>query len=662
MLDAPSPRSEALAIALRLREAAETGQTAAVISPDRMLTRQITAALDQWDILPDDSAGTPLHLSPPGRFLRHIASLFHRKIDAEALLTLLKHPLTQSSSDRNTHVLNTQRLELKIRRHGLPYPDKKGIQAVMAAILANEDEQAQIDAWAQWVGDTLCDRRAHAPRPLSDWVRDHIALAEAVSRGMTGADTGELWQKKAGQDALKVMTNLQEQSVFGGTMSAADYADLIGALLSDAEVRDRDAPHPGIMIWGTLEARVQGADLVILAGLNDGTWPEAPPPDPWLNRSLRNQAGLLLPERRIGLSAHDYQQAVAAPEVWITRSIRSEDAETVASRWINRLRNLLDGLPALDGPALLREMVARGDLWLDRAAKFEAVTPKDPAKRPCPRPPVAARPRRLAVTDIKHLIRDPYAIYAKHVLRLRKLGPLVQTPDALLRGTVLHDVMETFVRETMADPSALTADRLRLVAGDILAEHVPWPAARSLWHARLTRIAEWFVTQEQARRATATPVAFEAEGKLTWADMGFELRARADRIDQTDGGAVLVYDYKTGTPPSEKEQAAFDKQLLIEAAMIEQGAFEDLGPRPVSEAVFIGLGSNYREVVAPLEKEPPAQVLERLRDLICAYLDADQGYSSRRMVKQDAFEGDYDLLARFGEWDATADPWPEDLS
>ena len=136
----------------------------------------------------------------------------------------------------------------------------------------------------------------------------------------------------------------QPKPSYGTALTAADYGDLVGALLAAGEVRDRDAPHPDIMIWGTLEARVQGADLVILGGLNDGTWPEAPPPDPWLNRKMRNDAGLLLPERRVGLAAHDYQQAVCANEVWITRAIRSEDAETVPSRWVNRLGNLMTGL------------------------------------------------------------------------------------------------------------------------------------------------------------------------------------------------------------------------------------------------------------------------------------------------------------------------------
>lgn len=664
LLEAPTPRSEALAIALRLRKAAEDGQTAALISPDRVLTRQVTAALDQWDILPDDSAGTPLHLSPPGRFLRHVASLFHRRLDAEALLTLLKHPLAHSGAGRGQHVLNTQRLELKIRQVGLPYPNAAGIRALMQRVQADPAAQVDIDGWVDWVCQVLVGQAATDDLPLADWVQSHIALAEAIAAGPGTDGSGELWQKKAGQEARKCMDRLLAEAPYGSVLPAADYATLVGVLLSEGEVRDRDAPNPGIMIWGTLEARVQGAELVILAGLNDGTWPEAPAPDPWLNRKLRHAAGLLLPERRIGLSAHDYQQAVAATEVWLSRAIRSDDAETVASRWLNRLANLLGGLEVLDGPRLLQDMRDRGDQWIALAAALETVAPAPPAQRPSPRPPARARPNAMVVTDIKHLIRDPYAIYAKRILRLRKLGPLVQNPDALSRGTVSHVVMEQFIARTLSQPDTLTIDDLEDVARQVLTDTVPWPSARALWLARLQRIAPWFVTNEQRRRQRATPVALEneAKGKLALRDLDFTIEGRADRIDQTDNGDALLYDYKTGAVPTPKQQKSFDKQLLIEAAMIEEGGFKTIGPQHVKEAIFIGLGSTFREQPAPLEDEPPAEVLANLWLLIRAYQDPALGFTARRMMEQDSFGSDYDLLSRFGEWDVTDDPCPEDLT
>lgn len=664
LVQAPTPRAEALAIALRLRRAAHDGQTAALITADRMLARLVTSALGRWDILPDDSAGIPLQLSPPGRFLRHIAALFTRQLDAEALLTLLKHPLTHSGADRNLHQLNTQRLELQLRKDGLPYPDAESVLNLARKVVAKTAEPDQMDPWARWIGTYFTDRQITGDRPLEAWVSDHMALAGAIAGGIMKDDQNGLWQKTAGEKAAAVMADLTENASFGGAMSGRDYADLVGALLSREDVRDRDAPHPGIMIWGTLEARVQGADLVIMGGLNDGTWPEAPPPDPWLNRSMRHKAGLLLPERRIGLSAHDYQQSIAAREVWLTRAIRSDEAETVPSRWLNRLGNLLNGLPKQGGTAAWAEMIARGDVWLAQARALEAVTAVPSAIRPSPRPPRSARPHALSVTEIKRLIRDPYAVFAKHGLRLRPLNPLVQSPDAPVRGIIVHEIMERFIKDVASDRSKLTKFHLLETAQAVLLAEAPWPAARVMWLTRIERIADWFIENEIARQAYSSPVAFEkaAKGTHEFADLGVTLTGYADRIDQSEDGDILIYDYKTGTPPGKAEQRIFDKQLLLEAAMIEEGGFADVGIASVAHAAYIGLGAKPVEVPAPLADEPPRVVLQKLHSLIASYLSHDQGFTSRRMVKTTDFAGDYDQLARFGEWDGSTVPTPEDLT
>lgn len=664
LVEAPTPRIEAQAIAARLRIAVEEGKTAALITPDRMLTRQVTSALDRWNILPDDSAGTPLQLSPPGRFLRHVADLFVRPLDAEALLTLLKHPLTHSAADRNTHQLHTQRFEMRVRRDGLPYPDPEGLSRIARRIADHLNAPDDFLDWANWVSETFCHRETADDQQLDTWTRAHLALSERIAAGRSTDGASQLWKKTAGRAAREMMEALSTEASHGGALSARDYADLIAALLSEQEVRDQDGPHPNVMIWGTLEARVQGADLVILGGLNDGSWPESPPPDPWLNRQMRLRAGLLLPERRIGLSAHDYQQAIAAPEVWLSRSIRSDEAETVPSRWLNRLENLLCGLPDQNGPQAWAQMQARGNAWLEQVSALEAIERVPPAIRPSPRPPIAARPRALSVTEIKRLIRDPYAIYAKHTLRLRPINPLVQSPDAPVRGIVLHEIMEKFVKRVCEDEACLTKQVLMETARAVLQVAAPWPAARAMWLARIERVADWFIAQEKVRQSYSSPVSFEkaAKGTHVFEDLGFTLTGYADRIDKTDEGDALIYDYKTGTPPSKKEQALFDKQLLIEAAMVEEGGFAEVGVAHVAHAAFIGLGGKPVEVPAPLAEEPPEMVMAGLRELIAHYFDLGQGFTARRLVKTEDAAGDYDQLARFGEWDGTCDPTPEDLT
>lgn len=657
LVEAESRRQEALAIACRLRLASETGQSAALVTPDRLLAREVTSALDRWDITPDDSAGVPLHLTPPGRFVLHVAALLQGAPAPTDLLELLKHPLTHSGAPRGPHLRMTRDLELWLRRNGHPHPD--------AALLARwAEEQAarhpQAARWAAWIGATiLADPPADGP--LDATARALAERAEAIAAGPDGAGAGELWDKKAGAAVQATLADLATEGGAVDLIPADEMFALLHTLLSGQNLREIREVAGHIAILGPQEIRARSADLVILAGLNEGTWPASPPPDPWLNRQMRHQAGLLLPERRIGLSAHDFQQAVAAREVWITRAKRSDEAETVPSRWLNRLLNLLGGLDALGGPQVVTDMQARGAAWLAEADALDIAPPPQPARRPSPRPPVEARPRTLAVTRIATLIRDPYAIYARYILGLKPLDPLDRAPDALLRGIVVHEVLEAFLRAVDNGDAPLTADALLAMARDRLAEQVPWPSTRALWMARMARVAPWFVDRETALRATQTPIEHEAEGRAQLSDPPFTLFGRADRIDRDGDGLWHLYDYKTGTPPSAKQQKHFDKQLPLLAAIAEYGSFDRIGSGRVARAAYVGLGTNPKEAQAPLDETPPAQVWEGLAELVSRFDDPAMGYTARRRTFTDRESSDYDHLSRFGEWDPTDDPNPEDV-
>lgn len=662
LLEAPTPRLEADAIAVRLRTALEDGQTAALITPDRMLTRQVTAALDRWNITPDDSAGLPLQLSPPGRILRHTADLMTQRLDAELLLILLRHPLANSSfKERGPHILKTNALDLSLRRFGPAFPDRDSLTE-----WARRHDKVTGDAveWVDWISTIIEEGFVSGERPLADLVKTHLKLTERLCAGPNLKEgSGELWQEAAGREAYRVMGELSSHADAGGDMSAREYRRLVSSLLAGGEVRDRDKGHPNILIWGTLEARVQTADLVILGGLNEGSWPEVPSPDPWLNRALRMQAGLLLPERRIGLSAHDYQQGVCAKDVVISRSIRTDEAETVPSRWVNRLTNLLGGLEEIGGTDCLAEMRKRGDVWINLANRIaEPETQIPSAKRPSPRPPADARPKDLSVTQIKTLIRDPYAIYARKILKLNSLDPLAPSASASLRGMIVHDILEAFVKENHDPSDPDSRDTLMLIADRVLAKDCPWPAVRVIWRSRIEGFADHFLEGEIKRRAIGTPVDTEMMGETKLDTVDFSLKAKADRIDLTPENCAIIYDYKTGAVPSGKEQKAFDKQLLLEAAMVERGAFKSIGPVRTESAVYIGLGSTLKDVEAPLKDAPTDETWPRFEAFIRKWMDPSEGYTSRRANQTLRFDGDYDHLARYGEWDETFEAVPEDLS
>lgn len=643
LIEAQSPRAEALSIALILRQAAQDGTKAALMTPDRDLARQVSVALDRWGIVPDDSAGRPLSLTPPGRLLRQVTDLFGRKLTGDRLLALLKHPLVHKGAERGLHLLHTRDLELHLRRKGPAFPDPD--------FLITFAEKLEAPAWGQWVAGLIAGLDDIGLRSLTDHLAHHRAMTEQLAAGSAATDS-DLWLTDAGLVANAALQALEAEAEHGGELAPHDYSALFNAVITGQEVRDTITPHPHIRISGAREARELGSELVILGGLNDGSWPQLPPPDPWLNRQMRVKAGLLLPERRIGLSAHDFQLAIAAPKVVLSRATRNDEAECVPSRWLNRLLNLMQGLPDKNGPQALAQMRAKGQVWLRMARELERPPTEVPrATRPAPAPPLEVRPRELAVTGIETLIRDPYAIYARHILRLFPLEPLLAKPDARLRGTVLHKVMEAFT--TLGGHKAPQGGRAALAQATeaVLAAEVPWPAARMLWRARIQRITDWLLAFEEQN--AGTPILMETQGAAIVPGTGFTLKARPDRIDSYEDGTIHIYDYKTGAPPSKAMQSYFNQQLSLQAAMAREGAFAKIGPADVRAATYVGLGSSPKAESVDVDIGTLDRVWGGLSKLIATYMDPQTGYSARRAMHKSAFGSDYDQLSRFGEWDMT---------
>ncbi len=489
-------------------------------------------------------------------------------------------------------------------------------------------------------------------RPLAEHVARHRAAAEALASGPE-ATPHALWEEEAGRQARALFDALATEAAEdrGGRLDAAEYRALFQSLVAARDVpRDAAVTHPGIAIWGTLEARVQAADRIVLGGLNEGVWPRLPSADPWLGRGMRRAAGLPDPDRLIGLSAHDFQQAMGAPAVTVTRALRDAEAPTVASRWLLRLANLLDGLGD-EGRTALAEARARGRRWIDLARRLDLPDERlPPEPRPAPRPPAEARPTELSVTRIEALVRDPYEIYARSILRLKHLDPPGRKADALSRGTAIHEALDRFVTATLdgLPPDAEAVFRTAVHAA--LDEAAPWPAVNAIWAGRLERSARWFLDTEAERRDRATPAAREVCGRRAVEGLAhpFAVTAKADRLDTAADGAFALYDYKSGGAPTGRK-AEFYLQLHLEAAIAAAGGFDGLPAGPTAHLEVLGI--NARKVAA-LDGSPAflAAFWDNFRAFVAAYQDPATPYVARLRPGHLTYPGHYDHLARHGEW------------
>ena len=661
LLESDNAKEEAKAVAVRLRLAAEEKQSAVLISPDRELTRRVAANLRRWGIEADDSAGRPLHQTPPGIFLRLVANCFGERLTPLMLITILKHPLCSSTENGGKLNLLVRSLEQKDLRGGAPFVD---FGPIKSRVFRMDDPQAT--QWVNWLEQVFRDLHGHQRKSLQGWIDAHVDISEALAAGPGEEESGVLWDKEAGGLSKGVFCRLSQEADVLESLSASEYRALFLNVLHEEEVREATTPHPSISILGPREAREHSADLVILAGLNESVWPKQETPDPWLSRAMRQQIGLPLQDRQIGLSAHDFQQAIAGNEVVLSRALRDGDSPTVASRWLTRLLNLLNGLGPV-GKSVIRDMRLRGRHWQQLGGLLDVPPMTIPsALRPSPQPPVDARPDQLSVTRIKTLIRDPYAVYARNVLNLKPLDVLGREPDALTRGIALHEVIEAFVTQTLDGLPDSAQDLFLEIAEDVLQKEAPWPATRRFWLARLARISGWFIKSEEDRRTQGVVAAQEVSGWREIPEHSFRLTGKADRIDVGSDGNYLIYDYKTGRIPSRIETELFDKQLQLEAAIAEVGGFDKLDARKVCNLSYVGLNASAYQTEGQtqdidVEDKMTDAIWEELTRLIGAYRRQDQGYTARAKMQKTTDVSDFDHLSRRGEWQDSDRPNPEQV-
>jgi ATP-dependent helicase/nuclease subunit B len=663
-----SPRDaqeEAEAIAMILREAVETqGRTAALVTPDRDLAARVSAALLRHGIIADDSAGETLSETPPAVFLRLLARAVTDQLAPVPLLALLKHPLAAAGLTPAACRQGARALEIAALRGPRPEPGLAGLRRAIAS--SGEALNAFLGCVEACLEPALRVQASVVIAP-ADALAALLAAAENLAATDETPGAARLWSEEEGEalatllaGALAALPNLPDQS--GHVIPA-----LLDALLQGEVVRSRRAlrgrggtEHPRVFIWGPLEARLQFVDVMVLGGLVETVWPPASEPGPWLSRPMRATVGLPSPEVAIGSAGHDFlSAAMAAPEVILSGPQRRDGAPAVPARWLTRLDALLEGartrLP--DHPAVA---------WA-RSLDLPQGGPQ-PVSPPRPCPPVAVRPSRLSVTEIETWLRDPYAIYAKHILRLPALKPLDQETDAADYGMLVHRGIHLFLQEHGIGWPADAVGSMRRAMRRALAESYARPALTAWWEPRLDRIAGWIAATEQQRRTgmTLTDIATEQSGVFDIKRPGrrFRLVARADRIERRQDGTLAILDYKTGFVPSQKSVAEGKApQLPLEAAIAAAGGFGAELQAATAELTYWQLTGGFEPGKATVlfsgKTDDLQAAIERairgLELLIDQYDEVDRCYLAQPNPAWTPRFSDYAQLARVAEWALAAD-------
>ncbi len=676
LIEAANEREEALSVAVALRLAIADGTgTAALVTGDRDLARRVVSELHRFGIDADDSGGSLLTTSPPATLLRLMLEAVFRPGDPVAVMALLKHPLLRAGLHRDTVRHAAEAVDLIALRGGTGRPDIASLRADFDRRLETLTADTRKPFWlVRMTQERIAAARAlltaveNAIAPLCALRGQDVALVEIACcsvvclEGLGREDTGavaELYCEDAG-DALAAFL----RSLIGATaeisLQAEEWPDVLSALIAGVTVKPSVTGDSRVAIWGALEARLQTVDTLVIGGLNEGSWPRKAEPDRFMSRFMKAGLELEPPERRIGQAAHDFVMAMGSRKVILSRAARSGDAPALASRWLQRIRTFA-------GPGDIDDVQQRGGNLLDWARALDRAPPVPFASRPSPRPPASMRPTRFSVTEIETLRRDPYAIYARRILKLEPLDPILRDPGAAERGTLFHDIVHGFALAGI-DPEADDARERLIEIGRAEFDRCGLPPdIDAVWWPRFVEMAGHFIVWERGRppgirqrvaetRAVATPVGAT----------GATLSGRADRIDILPAGMADILDFKTGSSPSKAQaHTLLSPQLALEGALLMRGAFEDVGQATPSELAHVRMKANgevieetileYRQSIKSAEALSH-EAWERLEKLIAHYGNETNGYLSRAVpFREGDVSGYYDHLARVLEWSAGGD-------
>ena len=686
VIEAPNPEMEALAIAIAMREARHLQKSAALVTPDRALARRVTAALTRWNLDFDDSGGDTLIETPAGIFARLVAEAVAKGLEPPTLLALVKHPLFRLGAAAGSHSPTIGTLELALMRGTRPQPGTTGLVQDFARFREEHVKFHRKDVSSlhgsekrAWLRDPELDRAqalimalqaALAPLESLSSLRPYD-LAEIATRHREAlialsTDAGGIAVAFEGQEGLALASAFDDllagQTQNGLLVTLPDYPEVFQTAFADRAVRRPEKPGATLHIYGPLESRLMQVDRVIAGGLIEGVWPPAPRIDPWLSRPMRHELGLDLPERRIGLSAHDFAQLLGTEDVILSHSAKAGGAPAVASRFLHRLE-------AVAGEARWQTAKQAGEQYVRFALALDAPDEVKPVAQPAPKPPRATRPLKLSVTAIEDWLRDPYTIYAKHILKLEALDPVDMPLSAADRGSAIHNALGEFTKRFAREMPPDSVTTLHQIGLTHFAPLMERPEARALWWPRFQRIIKWFAEWEVARRIGVAAIEAEIKGEIPIRlddERTFYLSARADRIERRNDGSFAILDYKTGAPPSGKQvRMGLSPQLTLEAAILRGGGFQGIdAASSVDELAYVRISGNnppgeHKTLELKIGKETPQPpdeaadyALAQLAALIRKFEDEAEPYRSLNLPMWTNRYGSYDDLARIKEWSA----------
>lgn len=665
IIECDTAQEEAKVIALLLREIIEKdNKTAALITPDRQLARRVSLLCKRWNVEIDDSSGTSLNKTSLGIYLKLIINATSKDFSPVSILSLLKHNLCHGNDFKN-YRKTVRLMDIHLLRGITPSIGWDGLEKLYHKKL--NDKNVRIKPKPECL--ELIDHLKLIFMPLSEALKNdaqdfktilqlHLQIAEKLNYSSDINVIKSLWMGDIGNKMAEFLSSLQTNIEILPQCTINDYLEIFDQFLSTQTVRPIYGTHPRLMILGQLEARLIQTDRVIMAGLNEGTWPPDPGHDPWMSRPMRDKFGLPKAERAITLAAHDFAQGFCGKEVFLTRAKRDNGAPSVPARWLQRIDTLLDSIK-------IDKNILRQSPYLQYAAQLDDTAEKIQISRPEPRPPTSARPRQISVTKIEKWMKDPYSIYANSILKLNAIEPIEKEIGAMEHGNIIHEIMDEFTKKFPKQIPNNAVIEFINIAQDVCKEQGLNESQLSFWMPRIYNLAQWVVNKENEWRKMADFGKSEVGGQIILSEnlqADFKLTCRADRIDYLKTGAAAIIDYKSGNSyPITKIKNGALPQLPLEALILSKNGFKDseihqIKTENIAYWKLTGKKNEAGKIFEINNEDELNDIIknsyEKLLHLIQTFDKAETPYLAIPRLDNAPNYNDYEHLERVKEWTA----------
>ena len=642
LINCDDVRHEAKTIALIMRETLETeNKTAALVTVDRNLSRRVISELKKWNIEADDSAGQPLSLTHIGVYFRLIAEAVVQN-NMTAKIALLKYPYTSCGNKSSSFKSAVYDLEMALRK-------EKKLTSEQQNLLDNFEQRLQ----------PLTELYENPTVNLKKMLIAHIEVAQNLAD--TDVKTGDkiIWKNDDGSAAAEFFSTFIGKSEELGDIASNDYLPFLVTVMTEKNVRSRYGYHPRIKILGPIEARLTNYDRVIIGEVNENIWPKLPKADMWMSRPMKAEFKMQQSERSIGVSAADFAHLLNAPEVFVTRAQKIDGTPTDKSRWWLRLETVLAAIFGSDDEQKKKYEFIYQEPYSQWAKNLERCDSPCPVKAPQPRPELKYRPRKLSATQVEILMRDPYSIYAKEILKLVPLDDLDRGEEVFDFGNMVHKVLEDFNNQYNGEYYPENAAEILMKAGlRQFAENNVSEEMQTFWKPQLKAMIDMVVKREREYRHLLAKVNSEVKGEMVFKQKGgdFVISAKADRIDETKDGCLNIIDYKTGKGRSDKEiEKATAPQLPVEAMIAQKVGFNGVKKATVASMQYWALKDKSGKTDYEKSQNAIDKIETALKELIDGFDDPKRPYLAKPVASKYGQYGDYDHLSRYLEWSVRED-------